>query len=282
MTRDKNRSEKSQQNARDPSRMPGDFQSAQAHDPTQYMGQGNDFGTQYRSGCLDMLGRGAEMTMEMTMVKRCWCWNDPRVQESPRWWDESHCLWNGLIFIGHWHVGTFYLEPKPGRGLYYFDEEQKRLFEEIRDAYQATMIWLYLVGACWCTYIWHAYLPTIFLRYDPQVLTGWWFQHVSRCFNHFHAIATPQKDRKGLDTWKLWRKHHLYHPGNLRIAIGLVSIAREIGWRFSMTPGSLRRRCMPRASEERPDGNCPTTGVKGGFSKWWAPQTSNPFQPIHC
>ena len=137
----------------------------------------------------------------------------------------------------------------------------------------------------WCVLV-HIYLTCIsshhFLRYDPQVLTGWWFQHVSRCFNHFHAIATPQKDRKGLDTWKLWRKHHLYHPGNLRIAIGLVSIAREIGWRFSMTPGSLRRRCMPRASEERPDGNCPTTGVKGGFSKWWAPQTSNPFQPIHC
>lgn len=45
----------------------------EAHDPTQYMGQGNDFGTQYRSG------------------------------------------------------------------LYYFDEEQKRLFEESRDAYQAAL-----------------------------------------------------------------------------------------------------------------------------------------------
>ena len=125
--------------------------------------------------------------------KRCWCWNDPRVQESPRWWDESHCLWNGLIFIGHWHVGNFYLEPKPGRGLYYFDEEQKRLFEESRDAYQATMIWLYLVGACWCTYIWHAYLPTIFLRYDPQVLTGWVVSTCFKMFQPFPRYSNPPK-----------------------------------------------------------------------------------------
>ena len=41
-----------------------DFQSAQAHDPTQYMGQGNDFGTQYRSGCLEGVQKWHEMTME--------------------------------------------------------------------------------------------------------------------------------------------------------------------------------------------------------------------------
>jgi hypothetical protein len=61
-------------------------------------------------------------------------------------------LFYRALAYGELLLGTI-LEPKPRRGLYYFDEEQKRLFEESRDAYQATMIWLYLVGACWCTYI---------------------------------------------------------------------------------------------------------------------------------
>ena len=178
-------------------------------------------------------------------------------------------LFYRALAYGELLLGTI-LEPKPRRGLYYFDEEQKRLFEESRDAYQATMIWLYLVGACWCSYIWHAYFPTIFLRYDPQVLTGWWFQHVSRCFNHFHTIATPQKDRKGLDTWKLWRKHHLHHPGNTFISLcGLLYVLfpsqEKLDDDFPWRRVAPRRRCMPRASEERPDGNCPPMGVEGRF-----------------
>ena len=129
-------------------RMPGNFQSAQAHDPTQYMGQGNDFGTQYRSGCLECL-EGLQK----------WPWNWP-------WFNELMLKWSKNLqddgmnptasemgpnfYRAYWQPwGTFTRGTQAIqaslRGLYYFDEEQKRLFEESRDAYQATMIWWYLV-----------------------------------------------------------------------------------------------------------------------------------------